>query len=175
MRSARQRFGWGALLIAASSCLGGQTGQPGLLDCRPNTVSPDQAIAGVTPNAFVAAFEGTHTTTLRWNAAGETAEDEITIVLLARTSPSALDACGQLEVTVDFALATRDHGLLESRTVTLSGDKGQLESASLYVQGERVRLSATLTAIDGEVQIAGTILTSDPALPSGEATFPAPE
>jgi hypothetical protein len=138
------------------------------------TVEPDQALEGVTPNAFVAAFEGTHTTTLRWNAAGE-ADDEITVVVLARTSPSARDVCGQLEVTVDFALATRDHGLLESRTVTLRGAGGQLESASLYVQGERVRLSATLTATGGDVRIAGTLLSDDPALPSDEATFPAPE
>jgi hypothetical protein len=93
----------------------------------------------------------------------------------ATRSKSMCDACGQLEVAVDFALATRDHGLLESRSVTLSGDKGQLESASLYVQGERVTLSAELTATDGAVQIAGTIRSVDPALPSGEATFPAPE
>jgi hypothetical protein len=138
-------------------------------------VKPDQAIEGVTPNAFVAAFEGTHTTTLRWNAAGEAAEDEITLVVLARTSPSARDVCGQLEVTVDFALATRNHGLLESRTVTLSGDTGQLDSAWLYVQGERVRLSATLTAIDGGVEIAGTLRTSHPALPAGDAMFPLPQ
>lgn len=176
MRSARHWFGWGALLIAATSCLGGQTGQPSSADCDSSTASPDQAVDGVSPNAFVATFEGTHEATLRWATSTGAADDELTLVVLRQTSPSAAtDGCGQLGVTVDVALATREHGLLESRAVTLHGSQGQLERAWLYVQGERVTLSATLTAVGGEVRISGTIRSSDPTLPSGEGAFPAPQ
>ena len=73
---------------------------------------------------------------------------------------------------MDLSLTTRDYGVLERREIVVSGGAGQLEEASILVRGARVTLDADLAVVDGEVRIAGTLTTSDNALPAPTATFP---
>jgi hypothetical protein len=175
MRSARQRCGWGGvLLIAVFGCLGGQTGQPTVGTCDSRTLDLDEPVRGVTPSEFMAAFEGVHVVPLSWNVSGGAGiEDQLTLELRRRDGATPFLNCGNgLEVTMDLSLTTRDYGVLERREIVVSGGAGQLEEASILVRGARVTLDADLAVVDGEVRIAGTLTTSDNALPAPTATFP---
>lgn len=174
MRSARH-CGWGALFIAVVGCLGGQTGQPGSLNCQPQSVALDEPVKGVTPEAFISAFEGTHVATLVWNVPDAPAEDVITLELRRDTNGTARTGCGDLTVGVHVEISTRDHGVLASRGVTLRGIAGKIEQASFDMSGERAIFSADLVASQGEVMISGTLTTNDATLPALTATFPAPD
>ena len=172
MRSARH-CGWGALFIAVFGCLGGQTGQPLSADCATRSIALDEPIDGVTPDAFISAFEGTHVATLVWNVPDAPAEDVITLELSRDTEGSASAGCGDLMVGVHVEISTRDHGVLTSRSVKLRGISGNVEQASFQTAGERVNFAVDLLANTGEVMISGTLTTSDTTLPASTATFPA--
>ncbi len=174
MRSAWQRCGWGGvLLIAVFGCSGGQTGQPDSGFCEFQPVRADRAIDGVSPEAFAAAFEGSHAARLVWNvpeAAGM--EDVLTLALSRPDATEASVDCSHtvLEVKLDLELRTSNHGLLEIRTVALRGELGQARRAEILTVDGRVRLDADLTVV-GQVEIAGTIRTGDVALPARSATI----
>jgi hypothetical protein len=176
MRSARVRVGWGALLIAATNCLGGQTGQPTSIDCGVEAVAPDESVQGVTPNEFVAAFEGTHEVPLAWETSEGAATRDTLALELRRAAPlqPLLECSGDLRVTVHFTLSTRNHGVLGTQPVHLEGQPGQVERAELYVIGSRVTLAAELVVVDGNVHLSGRLETADTSLPATRATFPAP-
>ncbi len=175
MRSTRQ-YGWGALLITLSSCLGGQTGQPTAASCDGRGVATDEALSGVTPLQFAAAFAGTHTATLAWETPDPTPHDELTLELRPREPLRAvLDCYDDLSVGTDVVLTTRDHGELARFDAFLRGRAGQLTSARLERTDSFVALDVELFVVEGEVHVAGSLTTRDSALPAPNAIFPAPD
>lgn len=177
-----------ALFFASASVLagcifGGQTGEdsaqaePG---CGDTTVTAHELFRGMSPAEFAQAFAGRHTSTLRWtrpaaaDAGAPVPDDEITITVTYQGADGTMTCSGEWRVPVIVDITTRDSGIHETGTTTLSTRPGPLQSAGFDFTGNQVEVSASLVGANGAVAISGTVRALVTGLPGVNADFPAP-
>jgi hypothetical protein len=169
-----------ALCLAGASVLvgcflGGQTGDPGdsVGTCDQQNVPPSET----TIAEFAQIFAGSYTSTLRWiggnvtTAGAPVPDDQITITLTYHGAVGTV-LCGNLSVPVAIEITTRDSGIHETGTVTLSQDNS--EFASFGFSGQQVNVSGLLNRSNGTVSISGSLESLVADLPGLSAQFPAP-
>ena len=160
------------------ACLGGQTSDPGnVIICNDEHVSADEPVSGVSPARLAQTFAGSYTSTLRWmggrdaTAGAPVPDDQVTIALTYRGGDGI--RCGTLSVPVAIEVTTRDSGIHEMGTATLSAAQGSIESARLGFTGNQVVIRGELNRSNGTVAIFGILESRAADPPGSSAQFPA--
>lgn len=160
----------GSLLLTA--CLGGQTGQPGSLDC-----------AGVGSDSDAAkAFVGNYAAGLSWqeepldtaSPTVVTLDDTVQLTIGSDSAPVVAE-CGDLRIPVTVVLTTTTSGISESgdAEIVLSGPTKPLRGRLVF-QGTRVHLNVTLLEHSAGMTPEGALEALDSDLPGAAATLVEP-
>jgi hypothetical protein len=168
---------WAAV---ATGCLGGQTGQPGSLDCGATQLSPTATWGDTTVQAAAQVFERSYTAGLVWQAEprGSTLhtpvdlQDSVQLTLAYGGAKARRDCADQLQVPVLVTLITSASGIAETGAATLTIDQSaQGLIGTLHYEGTRIRLDANLTEGAPAQAPVGSFDALDPNLPGASASF----
>ena len=170
------------MLVAtlASSCLGGQTGEPHSLDCGSAGLSRGATWSNTTVETAVRAFEHTYAAGLQWQAEPRAAtthsaiefEDGAQLTVSYEGDEATRDCTDRLSIPVRVTLTTTESGLADSGVGELTIVRSSRAlTGSLHYESKLVRLDATLDEAAVATVLRGGFDALDPTLPGLSATF----
>jgi hypothetical protein len=151
-------FACTALLLG--SCAGGQTGEPGGLQCQHAQAPANVAIDAVTPAEVGRALAGQYRAQIAWfegtpgesSDASVAATDELSIVV-TYDGADGERVCDALLLEVDVEIMTRELGVLASGPAQLGVSPGTRNDATLLLVRNGLSLRVRLVARESSRQL----------------------